>query len=181
MTDLDRDRVRGVVCHLLDCMRNAHLRMVLGDAERTLQFLDDADEAMSQLSDLFRGDAINQALAGEVLYEVIAERQASLRELVHQTTDHRMSSTAVVEFVEKPLRPQPLRAWQRRPDTARRDADLTRRGSLHPTAESVFCFMTPTSRERNILPCRAALARPTSTGDSTWQQLASRNTTLSRY
>ena len=85
-------------------MRNAHLRMVLGDSTRTMEFLNEADQALVKLGTLFKGDPVNEALAGRVLFEVIAERQASLRELVRQSEDRPLSSTAVVEFVEQPLR-----------------------------------------------------------------------------
>jgi len=104
MTNTERAGVRDVVCQLLDCMRNAHLRMVLGDSTRTMEFLDEADHALGQLGALFKGDPVNEAQAGRVLYEVIAERQASLRELVRESEDNPLSSTAVVEFVEQPLR-----------------------------------------------------------------------------
>lgn len=104
MTISEDTTVREVVCQLLDYMRNAHLRMVLGDPERSRAFLYDADAALAKLVNLYRDDAENEAHAGRVLYEVIAERQVALRELVDQSAANPMSSIAVVEFVEKPLK-----------------------------------------------------------------------------
>jgi len=100
---VDTDTVGRVVRQMLDAMRNAHLQLVFGDPFRAMEYVEEAAAAHSQLDELFKGEAANQALAGQVVQQVIGERMQSLRELAREMLAKPMTTHEALSIVEKPL------------------------------------------------------------------------------
>ncbi len=90
------DTVDAVVREMLDAMRNAHLQMVMGDAPRAIEWLQDADEAHKRLDKLFHGD---------ILFDVIGQRMEALSDFAREYISESVAMAEVVAFVEKPLDP----------------------------------------------------------------------------
>jgi hypothetical protein len=102
-TALDADIVGKVVREMLDAMRNAHLQLVFGDPFRAMDYVEEAATAHRKLNELCTGEAANQALAGQIVQQVIGERMESLRELARNTLAKPMTTHQVLSIVEKPL------------------------------------------------------------------------------
>ena len=105
MSSLEFDLVDAVVRQMLDAMRNAHLQMVMGDADRALEWLQDAAVAHERLNALFRGDIKNEALAGRILFDVIGQRMLALSDFAREYLDEPLAAADIVAFVAKPLDP----------------------------------------------------------------------------